>query len=113
MLSGLKTVDFIVEGVDREKCAMIVTEKPDEICAALSRTFECGTTRVAASGGFSNRPKTIVYFVVNRFQINKMKNLVNRLDPMAFITISEVADVFKANRSAELAQPAQKGEPNE
>ena len=112
-MAGLKTVDFIVEGIDREKCAMIVTERPDEICAALSRAFECGTTRVAASGGFSNRPKTIVYFVVNRFQINKMKNLVNRLDPMAFITISEVADVFKANRSAELAQPAQKGEINE
>lgn len=112
-MAGLKTVDFIVEGIDREKCAMIVTERPDEICAALSRAFECGTTRVAASGGFSNRPKTIVYFVVNRFQINKMKNLVNRLDPMAFITISEVADVFKANRSAELAQPAQKGKINE
>ena len=49
-------------------------------------------------GGFSNRPKTIVYFVVNRFQIGRMKELVNRLDPLAFITISEVADVFKANR---------------
>lgn len=99
-MAGLKTVDFIVEGIDRSKCAMIVTERPDEVCAALSRTFACGATRVEALGGFSNRPKTIVYFVVNRFQIGRMKELVNRLDPMAFITISEVADVFKANRSA-------------
>lgn len=99
-MAGLKTVDFIVEGIDRSKCAMIVTERPEEVCAALSRTFECGTTRVEAVGGFSNRPKTIVYFVVNRFQIGRMKELVNRLDPMAFITINEVADVFKTNRSA-------------
>lgn len=100
-MAGLKTVDFIVEGIDREKCAMIVTEKPDDICSALSRAFECGTTRVEAVGGFSNQPKTIVYFVVNRFQISRMKALVNRLDPLAFITINEVADVFKANRSAD------------
>jgi uncharacterized membrane-anchored protein YitT (DUF2179 family) len=100
-MAGLKTVDFIVEGIDRSKCAMIVTENPDEVCAALSRAFSCGTTRVEAVGGFSNRPKTIVYFVVNRFQISRMKQLVNRLDPLAFITINEVADVFKANRSTE------------
>ena len=100
-MAGLKTVDFIVEGIDRSKCAMIVTEKPDEVCAALSAAFSCGATRVEAVGGFSNRPKTIVYFVVNRFQIGKMKALVNGLDPLAFITISEVADVFKANRHAD------------
>ncbi len=95
-MAALKTVDFIVEGIDREKCAMIVTEKPNRICAAISRTFASGTTRVKATGGFSNRPKTVVYFVVNRFQIFKLRELIRRLDPKAFVTISEVADVFKA-----------------
>ena len=97
-MAALKTVDFIVEGVDREKCAMIVTQRPDEICAQIAQAFGTGTTRVEALGGYSNAPKTIVYFVVNRFQIIKMKELVHQVDPLAFITINEVADVFKANR---------------
>ena len=95
--AALKTVDFIVEGFDRSKCAIIVTEQPQEICAALSAAFESGTTRVEARGGYSYAPKTMVYFVVNRFQVARMKNLVHDIDPTAYIIISEVADVFSAN----------------
>lgn len=94
-MAALKTVDFIVEGFDRAKCAIIVTEQPDEICSTLSETFESGLTRVEATGGYSNVSKTMVYFVVNRFQVPKMKNIVHEIDPAAYIMISEVADVFK------------------
>ena len=94
--AALKTIDFIVEGFDREKCAMIVAEKPDLICKALADEFGSGMTRVEAQGGYSGVKKTIIYFVVNRFQITKMKSIVHSIDPVAYITISEVADVFTA-----------------
>lgn len=96
--AALKTIDYIVEGFDREKCAMIVTVKPDEVSKALSDAFEMGSTTVDARGGYSKSPKTIVYFVVNRFQVTKMKSIVHETDPTAYITISDVADVFKANQ---------------
>ena len=96
--AGLKTIDFIVEGFDREKCAMIVTVKPKEVSGALSLEFETGSTMVEAMGGYSGQRKTIIYFVVNRFQVTRMKKLVHEIDNTAFITISEVADVFKANQ---------------
>lgn len=95
-MAALKTVDFIVDGIDRSKCAMIVTEKPDEVCTALLNTFESGMTRVEAVGVYSNKPKTIVYFVTNRFQIPKAKELIHEIDETAYITITEVADVFTA-----------------
>lgn len=95
--AGLKTVDFVVEGFDRSKEVMIVTGKPDEISEALMEAFECGTTKIAATGGYSNTDKTIIYFVVNRFQIARMRSIIQRIDPKAFVTISEVADVFKSN----------------
>ncbi len=95
--AGLKTVDFVVEGFDRSKEVMIVTEKPEEISQALMAAFECGTTKIAATGGYSNADKTIIYFVVNRFQISRMRTLIHQIDPKAFVTISEVADVFKSN----------------
>ncbi len=95
--AGLKTVDFVVEGFDRSKEVMIVTDKPQEISAALMDVFECGTTKIKAKGGYSNADKTIIYFVVNRFQISRMRNIIQTIDPRAFVTISEVADVFKSN----------------
>lgn len=95
--AGLKTIDFIVDGLDRAKSAMIITEHPTEVCEALAYHFESGSTRIKATGGYSNRDKTMVYFIVNRFQVTKMKNIVHEIDPQAFITISEVADVYSVN----------------
>ncbi len=95
--AGLKTVDFVVEGFDRSKSVMIITDKPQEISDALIEAFECGTTKISAKGGYSNTDKTIIYFVVNRFQIARMRTIIQSIDPKAFLTISEVADVFKSN----------------
>lgn len=95
---ALKTVDFVVEGFDRAKGAMIITKKPDEICEVLTAEFESGMTKIGAKGGYSNMDTTVVYFVVNRFQVVKMKDIVHEIDPSAYITISEVADVFIANQ---------------
>lgn len=99
--AGLKTIDFIVEGIDRSKAAMIVTSKPDEICKALMETFESGITQIPAKGGYSGEDMTMVYFILDRFQISKMTDVVHFIDKGAFITISEVADVFKSNMTME------------
>lgn len=95
--AALKTVDFIVEGLDRSKAATIVTVHPDEVCAALSEAFECGMTVTEAKGYYSDSPKTVVYIVVNRFQVGKMKELVRENDRSAYISIAEIADVYGAN----------------
>ena len=95
--AALKTIDFVVEGVDRAKCAMIVSEYPNEICEALSDTLESGVTRVDATGGYSKRLKSIVYFVVNRYQVHRMKERVHEIDSKAYIIMSEVADIFSNN----------------
>ena len=95
--AALKTIDFVVEGIDRAKCAMIVTEFPNEICGALSDTFGSGVTRVDVTGGYSNRNKSMVYFVVNRYQVNRMKERVHEIDSCAYIIMSEVADIFSNN----------------
>lgn len=95
--AALKTVDFIVDGLDRAKCAVIITTHADEVCKVLTDTFECGATRLEARGGYSNTQKSMIYFVVNRFQVTKLKDLVHEVDETAYITISEVADVYSAN----------------
>lgn len=99
--AALKTIDFVVEGIDRAKCAVIVTDHPDEVCTALLETFESGVTCLDAKGGYSRRSKTMLYFIINRYQVIHMTELVHSLDPGAYITISEVADVFSSNNSSD------------
>lgn len=94
---ALKAMDFVVEGFDRSKSAMIVTAEPDKVCKALSDEFECGITVMGGMGYYSNTEKSVVYIVVNRFQIARMRIIVHDSDPKAYISISEVADVFPAN----------------
>ncbi|MDY2599795.1 MAG: YitT family protein [Lachnospiraceae bacterium] len=99
--AALKTIDFIVEGIDRAKCAIIITEKPDKICKMLGEAFGSGVTRLNAKGAYSHREKAMIYFVINRYQVIRMKDIVHAIDPHAYITISEVADVFSNNSEKE------------
>ncbi len=93
-----KTIDFIVEGFDRSKAAFIVTTQADEVCERLSAAFENGITMIDAKGYYSGTNQTMIYFVVNRFQIGKLKMIVHEVDPSAYITVNEIADVLHGDR---------------
>lgn len=103
--AALKTVDFLVEGLDRSKSAMIVTSFADKVCSALSEEFKCGLTVMDAKGYFSQTEKQVIYIVVNRFQITKMRNIVHDADPSAYISVSDVADVMKGREEFKTENP--------
>ena len=65
------------------------------MCGAV-RNVECGMTTFDAKGYYSDTARTVVYIIINRFQIGRMKETVHTLDPSAYITITEIADVFTA-----------------
>ena len=94
---ALKTVDFVVEGIDRSKAAFIITARSNDVCTVLSEVLGHGLTILDAKGYYSSEDKKMIYVVLNRFQIARVKELVKQVDPSAYITINEVADVFKAN----------------
>lgn len=92
---GSKTVDFVVEGIDRSKCAMIITSKADKMTKALSENFNSSGTFTSAKGGYLKNDKFIIYLIINRFQVNKLKTLVKQIDDQAFVSISEVSEVMR------------------
>ena len=91
---GLKTVDFIVEGWEKGKAAMIITENPRKLSEALSRELKRGITLWDSKGYYSGSDKKMLYVVVNRFEIAKLKTLVSELDPKAFVSIMEVSEIM-------------------
>lgn len=92
---GSKTVDFITDGFDRSKCAMIVTSKANEITDALKENFGSSGTIVNAVGGYTKENKQIVYFILNRFQMNKLKEIIREIDEKAFISFEEVSEISR------------------
>ena len=97
--AGSKTVDFIVDGLDSAKAAMIITTHPDEIARAVSEEFGTGLTIIDAHGFYSDTPKTGLYVVVTV----KLKTLVKGVDANAYMAISPVADLLHGSKEEETA----------
>ena len=91
---NLKTIDFIVEGLEKGKAAMIITEDADALAEELSNTLKRGITILDAKGYYSGNEKQMLYVVVNRFEIAKLKRIIAELDPKAFVSIMEVSEIM-------------------
>lgn len=91
---GLKAVDFIVDGLDKGKAAIIITGKPAEVGKGISDTMGRGITLLRARGFYSQEEKGMLYCVVNRFEVGTLKKVISALDPEAFVSINEVSDMM-------------------
>lgn len=89
-----KAIDIVIEGFDEVKAVMIVTEKGEDIADAISARLGRGVTVMDGRGGFSKEKKEILYSVVTRLEISKIRSIVYEKDENAFVTINDVSDVM-------------------
>ncbi|XID94338.1 YitT family protein [Paenibacillaceae bacterium WGS1546] len=89
-----KLIDYIQEGAYAAKAFTILCREPEKLAKNITKALDRGVTLMPAVGAFSGDRKTIVYCVVSRFEIGKLKSLVRQHDRRAFIVISEVHDVL-------------------
>lgn len=88
-----KTIDIVIAGLDESKSVMIMSEKSEEISEAILHRLGRGVTHFYAKGGYTQEDKEVLYCVVTRLEMSKLKNLVLDFDPEAFIAIEEVHEV--------------------
>jgi uncharacterized membrane-anchored protein YitT (DUF2179 family) len=89
-----KVMDIVVEGLDEAKCVMIVSEKYEEVAEAISARLGRGVTFLEGEGGYLHRKMKVIYVVVTRIEISKLKSIITDKDENAFLTISNVSDVM-------------------
>lgn len=89
---GNKTIDFVVDGFDRGNSVFIVCHKDSRLPGFLSETLGRGVTLLDSYGGYSGEEKTLIYCVVNRFEIGRVKRLVLDLEPGAFMAVGDVSE---------------------
>ena len=87
-------IDLIGEGGFAGKGFLIVTSKPEEIAKKVSDDLGRGITFIRGMGYYSRKELDIVYCVVSRNEMKQMKDIINQIDPFAFITISEAHEIL-------------------
>ena len=87
-------IDLIGEGGFAGKGFVIVTSKPEEIAQKVSDDLGRGITFIRGMGYYSRKDLDIVYCVVSRNEMKQMKDIINQIDPFAFITISEAHEIL-------------------
>ncbi len=86
-------IDVIQVGLERSKSVRIISEKSEDIGAAIQDRLGRGVTYSQGRGGFSNETMDIVTCVITRMEENKLLSIVKHFDPGAFVVITDVAEV--------------------
>ncbi|MGM1045023.1 Uncharacterized membrane-anchored protein YitT, contains DUF161 and DUF2179 domains [Paenibacillus uliginis N3/975] len=89
-----KVMDIVVEGLDESKSVTIISNDYEDISDAINDRLGRSTTLLYGRGGYSKEETQMIYCVVNRLEVSKLKTVVQEIDKNAFISIQNVADVL-------------------
>ncbi|MBQ4078924.1 YitT family protein [bacterium] len=88
-----KTMDIVIEGLNESKSVFVITDYSTEIGKDIMEKMDVSVTYIDAEGGYSGVKKRIVYCVISRLQVQKLKEIAKNIDPRAFIAIENVYEV--------------------
>ena len=92
-----KTVDFVIDGIEEFMGITIISDKPEEIRVAIIEKMGRGCTLFKAENGYikpgeSRKPIDVVYTVITRLEMSKLKTEIDKIDKRAFIIMASVKD---------------------
>lgn len=87
-----KTIDFLIHGVDEHTAITIISDKSEEIRETIIRDLHRGVTIYKGEGGLDRFPQDILFCVVTRLEIGRVKAAAHEIDPTAFVVVYPLAD---------------------
>lgn len=88
-----KTIDGVLDGLDDSKAMFIVSQCPDEITNIIMHELGRGVTYFYGQGAYTKEDKKIIYCIVNRLELSKIRDVILEHDKHAFITIENIHEV--------------------
>ncbi len=89
-----KAIDLIQEGQVFAKAAYIISNSPEEISQAVLKELDRGVTGLKGIGKYTGAEREVLFVIVSRPEISILKEIVSRIDPKAFIVISDAHEVL-------------------
>ena len=93
-LIAYKVIDIVQVGFNTSKAVRIISNHTNEIGKELMETLELGVTYIKGTGAYSGNEKNMIYCVVSRLELNKLKEITKEIDKNAFIVIADVAETY-------------------
>ena len=87
-------MDQVLEGLNRKRSVTVITSKGAEIAKTINQELHRGVTVLKGEGAFTHENRDVLLCVISRFELTSLKELVQEIDPHAFVTITEVTDVL-------------------
>lgn len=91
---GARVIDFIQEGAYAARGVTIISKQSEAIAKEINQKMERGVTILSGKGSYTGHSQNILYCVVARSEIMQLKNIINKIDPHAFVTVSSVHEVL-------------------
>ena len=91
---GARVIDFIQEGAYSARGATIISKKSEEIAKQINQDMERGVTILSGKGSYTGDEHQVLYCIVGRNEVVKLKNLITAIDPHAFVAVSSVHEVL-------------------
>lgn len=88
-----RLIDIVLQGLNEAKSIFIISSKYNEIGKEIMKTLDKSVTYLNAEGGYSGAKSKMIYCVITKIEIQKTKDIVNSIDPSAFIAIENVHEV--------------------
>lgn len=88
-----KVIDIVLEGLNEAKSVTIISDKSEQIGNAIIKKLDVGVTYLKGKGGYTGADKEIIYCVISRLEIAKLKEVINSIDHSAFLAIEDVHEV--------------------
>src|SRR5699024_7148801 len=90
---GKKATDIVLEGLDPRKAVSVISTRAPEVVDEVIQQMKTSATVFEGYGGYLKENKDMAYIIINKYQIMKLKRIVNNIDENAFIVIHDVRDV--------------------
>jgi uncharacterized membrane-anchored protein YitT (DUF2179 family) len=92
-----KVIHIVEEGLSGSKTFQIITTEPEAMVDTIRDRLGRSATYKEAYGGFSHEKFKEITCVINRLEETKLKEIINEMDPKAFVTVYDVAEVKGGN----------------
>lgn len=91
---GARVIDFIQEGAYSARGTTIISQHSEEIAKRIHREMDRGVTIFSGTGSYTGQQHHVLFCVVGRNEIVKLKGIIHAVDPHAFVTVSAVHEVM-------------------
>ncbi len=89
-----RAIDIVVKGLDESNGVMIITDTADEVADTILHRLGRGVTILHGEGAYTGEKKRVLYCVVTRLEVEKLKEIVRDRDENAFVTIMPVHEII-------------------